>query len=49
MMETALTGVMDEEMAEDLSKAAQRFRGKLVKVTIPEVNEQERKPRGRRE
>jgi hypothetical protein len=48
MMETALTGVMDDEMIEELSKSAQRFRGKLVKIVIQEVNDQERKLRGRR-
>jgi hypothetical protein len=40
---------MDEESIEELSKVAQRFKGRQVKVVIQAVNEQERKPRGRRE
>jgi hypothetical protein len=47
MMETTLTGMMDEELTEELSKAAQRFRGKQVKITIEEVTD-EPKSRGRK-
>jgi hypothetical protein len=47
MIETALVGVMDEEMLGELTKAAQRFRGKMVKVTIIGVHENESK-RGRK-
>ena len=47
MMETTLSGVMDDELIDELTKVAQRFKGKLVKVTIIEVNEQERRPRER--
>jgi hypothetical protein len=47
MIETALVGVMDEEMVGELTNAAQRFRGKIVKVTIIEVKESESK-RGRK-
>jgi hypothetical protein len=47
MMETTLTGMMDEELTEELSKVAQRFRGKQVQITIEEVND-EPKSRGRK-
>jgi hypothetical protein len=47
MIESALVGVMDEETVGELTKAAQRFRGKIVKVTIIEVKENELK-RGRK-
>ena len=46
-MGTDVTGVMDEELTEELGRIVQRFRGKLVKVTITEVNENESK-RGRK-
>ena len=45
MMETALTGVMDDEMAEELVKVVQRFKGRHDKVIIQEISEA--KPRGR--
>lgn len=45
-METQMTGVMDEEFIEELAKAAQRFKGKIVKVVLQEVNGQEKKKRG---
>jgi hypothetical protein len=32
---------LNEEMVEEPMKTAQRFRGKAVNVTIPEVNENE--------
>jgi hypothetical protein len=47
MMETTLTGMMDEQLTEELSKVAQRFRGRQVKITIEEVND-EPKSRGRK-
>ena len=47
MMETTQTGMMDEELTEELSKAAQRFRGKQGKITIEEVTD-ESKSRGRK-
>jgi hypothetical protein len=47
MIETVLAGVMDEEMVGELTKAVQRFRGKVVKSTIIEVQENESK-RGRK-
>ena len=46
MMETTLTGMMDEDLTEEL-KVAQRFRGKQVKITIEEVID-EPKSRGRK-
>jgi hypothetical protein len=39
MMETALTGVMDDEMAEELVKVVRRFKGRLDKVIIQEISE----------
>jgi hypothetical protein len=45
MMETALTGVIDDEMAEELVKVVQRFKGRLDKVIIQETSEAT--PRGR--
>jgi hypothetical protein len=45
MMETALTGVMDDEMAEELVKVVRRFKGRLDKVIIQEISEAT--PRGR--
>jgi hypothetical protein len=45
-MQTTLTGYLDDEMIEEIMKAAQRFRGKEVKVTIEEPVEP--KPRGRK-
>jgi hypothetical protein len=44
MMETARMGVRDDERIEALSKSAQRFRGKLIKVIIIEVSENESNP-----
>jgi hypothetical protein len=38
-METALTGVMDNEMAEELVKVVQRFKCRHDKVIIQEINE----------
>jgi phenylpyruvate tautomerase PptA (4-oxalocrotonate tautomerase family) len=46
-MKTELTGQMDQEMAEEITKAAQRFYGKEVRVIIDEVNDE--KPRRRKE
>jgi hypothetical protein len=40
MMETTLTGMMDEELTEELSRVGQRFRGKQVKITIQEVTDE---------
>ncbi len=37
-METQLTGVMDDELIDELQKIAQRFKGKIVRVVIQEVN-----------
>ena len=45
MMETALTSVMDDEMAEELVKVVRRFKGRLDKVIIQEISEAT--PRGR--
>ena len=47
MMETTLTGIMDEQLTEELAKVAQRFRGKQVKITIQEVHDEPRS-RGRK-
>jgi hypothetical protein len=46
-METTLTGMMDEQLTEELSKVAQRFRGRQVKITIQELTD-ESKSRGRK-
>jgi hypothetical protein len=48
-MKTELTGQMDSDMIEEMTKAAERFRGREVRIVIEENNGQERKPRGRRE
>jgi hypothetical protein len=45
MMETALTGVMDDEMAEELVKVVQGFKCRHDKVLIQEISEAT--PRGR--
>jgi hypothetical protein len=47
MMKTTLTGMMDEQLTEELSKVAPRFRGKQVEITIQEVHD-EPKSRGRK-
>jgi hypothetical protein len=47
MMKTMLTGAMDEQLSEELSKVAQPIRGKQVEITIQEVND-EAKSRGRK-
>ena len=45
-MQTTLSGIMDEAMAEEITKAAQRFYGKVVRVTIEKPTES--KSRGRK-
>jgi hypothetical protein len=45
-MQTTLTGIMDGAMAEEITKAGQRFYGKEVRVTIEEPTKS--KPRGRK-
>jgi hypothetical protein len=41
MIEIAVISSKNKEMIGELTKAAQRFRGKSVKVMIPEANENE--------
>ena len=48
-MSTELTGVMTDELIEQLQQIAQTFKGKTVRIVIQESNGDERKPRGRRE
>jgi hypothetical protein len=47
-VEIQLTGVMNDELVEELQRIAQRFTGKQVKVIIQEFNGEE-KSRRRRE
>jgi hypothetical protein len=47
MMEAQLVGILDDETSAELTKAAQRFTGRLVKIVIAEVTEKEAK-RGRK-
>jgi hypothetical protein len=48
IVEIQVTGVMNDELVEELQRIAQRFMGKQVKVIIQEFNGEE-KSRRRRE
>ena len=39
MIKTILPGVMDEQLTEELSKVAQRFRRKQEEITIQELTD----------
>ena len=45
-METQLTGVLDEEMAQEVAKALERFKGRNVKVVISEYTGEKKGKRG---
>jgi hypothetical protein len=45
MMETQLSGVMDDQLIEELQRIAQRFLGKQVRIIIEENNGEKRRKR----